>query len=110
MASLAQTITITTELRPCYVDGKKALFHKWIDKSDVIIKFNVHGCATKTYKRTLELFKKDKTLPPEVETGKIQNTYGIVEYEDGTIKEVKPQQIKFDDNKMQEYAFTPTKK
>lgn len=29
MASLDSKIYIETELRPCIVDGRKALFHKW---------------------------------------------------------------------------------
>lgn len=30
MATLESKIKVKMELRPCYVDGKKALFHKWI--------------------------------------------------------------------------------
>ena len=37
--------------------------------------------------------------------GQISETFGIVEYEDGTIHEVEPTQIRFADNAMREYAF-----
>ncbi len=40
MASLNNEIIIKTETRPCYVNGKKALFHKWVDKQDFISRSN----------------------------------------------------------------------
>lgn len=30
-------IVIRPELRPCYVNGKKALFHFWIRKKDIVM-------------------------------------------------------------------------
>ena len=37
--------------------------------------------------------------------GQVSGTFAIVEYEDGTIHEVEPTQIRFVDNAMSEYAF-----
>ena len=37
--------------------------------------------------------------------GQISGTFAIVEYEDGTIHEVEPTQIRFVDNAMSEYVF-----
>lgn len=37
--------------------------------------------------------------------GQISDTFAIVEYEDGTVHEVEPQNIRFVDNLMTEYAF-----
>lgn len=37
--------------------------------------------------------------------GQISETFGIAEYNDGTIHEVEPTQIRFVDNAMSEYAF-----
>ena len=37
--------------------------------------------------------------------GKVSGTFAIVEYEDGTVHEVEPQNIRFVDNAMSEYAF-----
>ena len=42
MASLSD-IEIKQELRPCYAYGKKALFHLWIKKKDVLINDYVVG-------------------------------------------------------------------
>lgn len=30
-------IKISTELRPCLINGKKALFHLWIKKKDIVM-------------------------------------------------------------------------
>ena len=72
MASLSD-IEIKQELRPCYAYGKKALFHLWIKKKDVLI-----------------------------------NDYvvGLVEYENGVVAEVTPNNIIFCDNKIKEYCFS----
>ena len=38
--------------------------------------------------------------------GQVSGTFAIVEYEDGTVHEVEPTQIRFVDNAMSEYVFT----
>ena len=38
--------------------------------------------------------------------GQVSGTFAIVEYEDGTIHEAEPTQIRFLDNAMSEYVFT----
>ncbi len=85
MAALDGTIKMTTaEYRPCYVYGKKALFHRWIDKSEIIAPSIMKGGHA---------------------GGVIRGTCGIVEFENGVICEVYPYKIKFADNKIKEYAF-----
>lgn len=37
--------------------------------------------------------------------GQVSGTFAIVEYEDGTVREVEPENIRFVDNMMNEYAF-----
>lgn len=77
--------TTTAEYRPCYANGKKALFHRWTEEAGV--------------------------LPPSImkgghSGGQIRTAFAIVEYEDGTIALVLPQKIRFIDNKFKEYDFT----
>ena len=96
MAALDGKITIERGLRPCITtvfekvkneDGgfsarltrKKGLFHCWSQKS---------------------FYSQD-----EYGGGNTSATFAIVEYEDGTIHEVEPMQIRFVDNAMSEYAF-----
>lgn len=79
MAGLSETITIkTTEYRPCLVDGKKALFHRWSVKAEVVGESPLRGGHS---------------------GGQLMGTLGIVEFEDGTVGEYYPNRIKFLDSK-----------
>lgn len=74
MACLSSTITITKELRPCLVDGKRALWHEWTTRREIV--------------------------PPSIMTGghgggQISATFALVEYEDGTVAEVYPSRVRF---------------
>ena len=90
MAALDGKITIEIGLRPCIVENSvKALFHLWaVNRTPHYeIKSPVKG-----------------VLNPSFE-GFDEYIVAIVEYEDGTIREVEPTQIRFVDNAMSEYAF-----
>ena len=108
MAALDGKITIEKELRPCIVHipavsngfrfkkdkiknnvvreekNVKALFHCWSCRSELVGESYLRGGHP---------------------AGQVSETFAIVEYEDGTIHEVEPTQIKFADNAMSEYAF-----
>ena len=77
-------------LRPCMVairkGGKeeKALFHCWEQWSDVVAASILKGGHP---------------------GGQISEIYGIVELEDGTVKKVYPQLIRFIDNQFNDYAW-----
>lgn len=71
MAALESEITVKMEMRPCMVKGRKALFHRWISRSE-IVEPSISGGG-----------------------GFTAWTAAIVEYEDGTCAEVAPQHIKF---------------
>lgn len=83
-----QNIEINFGVRPCIVtqngEEKKALFHIWNNfAKPVAADVYAGGC-------------------PE---GQISIVFGIVEYEDGSVDEVRPAQIRFVDNKIKDYAF-----
>lgn len=106
MAAMDGTITMTTaEYRPCYVNDKKALFHRWIDKEEVLLKIKNCFVDDSRIEEIENLYREKGVLPPVADVEKVKTTLAIVEYEDGTIDEVRPQQIKFADNKINEYAF-----
>lgn len=89
MAALDGTITMTSsEYRPCYVEGKKALFHKWEDRSEIVSPSIMKGGHA---------------------GGVIRGTIAIVEFENGVVGEVYPHKIKFADNLIKEYAFNEEK-
>ena len=83
-----QNIEINFGVRPCIVkqngEERKALFHMWNNfAKPVAADVYAGGC-------------------PE---GQISIVFGIVEYEDGSVDEVRPAQIRFVDNKIKGYAF-----
>ncbi len=83
-----QNIEINFGVRPCIVtqngEEKKVLFHMWENfAKPVAADVYAGGC-------------------PE---GQISIVFGIVEYEDGSVDEVRPAQIRFVDNKIKGYAF-----
>lgn len=84
---MASTVLFNLERRPCYVNGKRAMFHFWYQDSRVV--------------------------PPSVLTGGhkggvVAGALGIVEFEDGTVDCTEPWKIKFaDGGRFEEYAFIP---
>lgn len=105
MAELDGRITIGIDYRPCIVHipeesvrcsgGKmrivtqkqntKALFHCWSHRSEVVGESYLRGGHS---------------------AGRVSSTFAIVEFEDGTVHEVEPWNIRFIDDVMSEYAFT----
>lgn len=81
---------IKPPLRPCMVanrkggDERKALFHCWNQWSDTASPSVLKGGST---------------------GGQVSETYGIVEFEGGTVKQVYPSLIRFLDNPFVEYMW-----
>ena len=85
MAGLnGEIILRTSELRPCFVNNRKALFHRWEPKMQVVGESMLQGGHS---------------------AGQLAITVGIVEYENGTVHECYPYEIRFCDNKLEEYHF-----
>lgn len=93
MAALDGKITIESGLRPCIVHIPQE-----VSQSVEMIGDYVRYGTLK--QESEEQLKKGLFHMWSPATGK-----GIVEYEDGTIHEVEPTQIRFVDNAMSEYAF-----
>ena len=68
-------------LRPCMVNGKKARFHRWSGRSEIIDPSPLMGGHS---------------------GGVMQWTAALVEYEDGTLGEVLPKNIRFTDNESED--------
>jgi hypothetical protein len=88
MASTNCEFTICFELRPCFVKGQKALFHRWVDENEVIPPspcVGGHGGAI------------------------VKRTLGIIEREDGSIHKCYPEEIIFCDGIFSQMAFPPEK-
>jgi hypothetical protein len=79
------------EYRPCYVNGRRALFHRWVNTANPVL---------------------PKGVSPDDERAKFfqhRSTTGLVEYADGTVERVWPQEIRFADSagRFREYAWDP---
>ena len=81
-------IEINFGVRTCIVttngEEKKALFHMW------------GNCAKPV---AADLYS------GSCQEGQMSMIFGLVEYNDGTMGEVNPSQIRFVDNKIKDYAF-----
>lgn len=78
------TVGIVREYRPCLVDGKKALFHRWAVRKQIVepsIRVGGHR------------------------GGEVEVIVAIVEYENGKVAECYPIQVRFCDRMMEEYLF-----
>ena len=80
---------ITQELRPCFANGRRALFHRWADSAR----------PAKPYGQ------EDNENAPNYQLHSVQ---AIVEYEDGTVARVWPSALKFLPNEQfDDYAWAP---
>ena len=74
---------IKHELRPCLVNGKKALFHTWEQHSEILAPSPMVGGHS---------------------GGEIKLVFGLIEDESGQVVRVNPTAIKFLDHKIEEYC------
>ena len=77
-------VTVNQGLRPCLVNGKKALFHCWYEYSNVLDASPLIGGHS---------------------GGQLKILYGVIEDENGQIATVNPTAIRFIDNKIRGYCF-----
>jgi hypothetical protein len=78
------SMKITIDLRLCKVNNKKALFHRWSDKTRIVEPSPMIGGHP---------------------GGVLKYTVGIIEYENGEIAECLPNEIQFLDNEFEKYCF-----
>lgn len=74
MAGLGGTITVQGELRPCLVDAKPALWHRWTTRSEIVSPAMLKGGHL---------------------GGNITACFALIEYEDGQVAEVYPDRVRF---------------
>lgn len=84
--------------RRCEVDGKPAVFHRWVDEDKVLLHFDTLQTWQKHRARLVE-FKKDGLVYPDCHTEAVRQTFALVEYDDGTVGKVEPEKVKFTDRR-----------
>lgn len=90
MAEVNNNMTIFVagpEYRPCLVEGRKALFHRWVDNARPV--------------------RRNYATEDDTENYQLHNVQALVEFEDGTVARVWPQYIQFIDihPKFMEYVW-----
>lgn len=68
------------EYRPCFVNGKKAIFHRWVNTANPALPRGVSAESDKA-----RFFQH-------------RSTHGLVEFPDGAVVRVWPQEIRFADS------------
>lgn len=89
MASIGSEIIVKKELRPCYVDGRKAMWHCWANSAMCV----QHSPVWENPRKLKSCASFD-----ERNTECFQTIVAIVEYSDGTVDEVMPYKVKFADH------------
>lgn len=83
-------IKVEFEKRPCYVDGVKAIFHRFSERSEIIAPSPMKGGHG---------------------GGVLKWTVAIVEYENGVVSEVEVTKVRFaDGGEFSNIAFKPLEK
>lgn len=91
-------IKIKLPYRQCLVGGNRAMFHNWIKESQVILNLN-SNLSPYAIEQIMDDLKYGKYVPMNVDPLITETCVGLVEFENGEIKKVKPENIKFLDGK-----------
>jgi hypothetical protein len=98
-----RTKTRTTQLltmdelhaRPCEVDGRPALFHRWVEEDRFIVQ-PTKGSPIGTAGEIASSLRAGGRVPRSCDFFEVvRETVALVEYGDGTIDKVKPELIRF---------------
>lgn len=81
--------------RPCEVDGRPALFHRWIEEDRALLSFGRMLLTEAEVEKITDIFRTEGLIAPGCSTEVIRETFALVEYEDGTIAKVAPEKITF---------------
>lgn len=73
-------------LRPCLVNGERALFHLWAPQAYVV----------------------EPSIMRDSPGGQVYNLWGLVEMENGSMQGVPPESIRFLDSKHKKYSWPDT--
>ena len=84
------------QARPCEVDGVPALFHRWAEDDEGLLKFNAN-MRLEDMGPIHELYKEAGIITNACNLEVIRKTYALVEYLDGTVHMVAPELVTFKD-------------
>ena len=108
MASINNSITVSTSLRPCLVNNDKALFHGWIRKQKILFKTEMiikTENRVKMVEEMLQRFKEENVISQPFTPMIIENNMALVELENGDMITAEPECIIFLDTKSKMLDF-----
>lgn len=85
-------------LRPCSVNGRKAWFHCWIQTEHPYF-ISTAFCSREEIKEMSCRIEDITIIPSSFEVEKITKVVALVEYDNGTVAKVNPEEITFEDGK-----------
>ena len=85
---------IDISLRPCTIGERKGKFHKWIEEQKILIKFN-NNLKENDVRNMKIAFELSGVIPPYADYEIITNTVALVEFDDGSVGKVKPEEVRF---------------
>lgn len=91
----------TRPTRPCEVNGKPAIFHRWVENDRVIIQIN-SLCRPGEVKEYIHRYRSECVIPPTCSSDVLRETFALVEYDDGSVCKVEPERVKFTDRRPKE--------
>jgi hypothetical protein len=80
--------------RPCEVDGRPALFHRWIEEDRVLL---VIDAMVPLAEQSILAYSCHEmhVVRPGSHADVIRETFALVEYPDGVVAKVKPELVRF---------------
>lgn len=93
------------DYRPCTVDGVKALFHRWSKKSNLVLQAK-NPMSWDDFDRETKEAQRTGNVPSFLYSKVITNLTAVVEFEDGSIKHVDPESVRFTDGIIGNFDFT----
>jgi hypothetical protein len=88
----------TQRRRRCEVNGKPAIFHRWVDEDKAVLHFHAL-IRTEEMRNWTKMFNEEGAAPSSCSVKVLRATFALVEYRDGTVDKVKPEAIRFMDKR-----------
>lgn len=80
--------------RPCLYLEEKAKFHRWVDETKLILKFDGTIRVDK-FKEIKQTYEEYGIIYPGMDVMPVVNTFALIEVSDGSMKKVPPEEIRF---------------
>lgn len=85
-------------LRPCSVNGRKAWFHCWVQTEHPYF-LSTSFCSREEMKEMSREIENKTIIPSDFRVEKIARVVALVEYDNGTVVKVNPEEVTFEDRK-----------